>query len=387
MEARRASPALTPEERREVTLANWRLRPFSTWSFQHVAEVVPSAVIPGSGAAEPEVAPLGALAEIEVSHHAAGAMPLPAFLDAAESDAFVVMRRGEITAEWYAPTCDPLAPHIIFSVSKSVTGLLAGALAGAGLLDFAAPVARYIPEAEGSAFGDATVDQLIDMAVSIDFDESYLDKTGAFDRYRRATLWNPERPGAAGEDLKGFLCTIPKGDWPQGARHEYRSPDTDMAALVFEAASGRRFADLLAEYVWGPTGAQGPLHYTVDRLGAPRAAGGLSMRARDLARLGEMMRVNPPGPLQDWIAAIWAGGDRARWAAGNQKAYYKGGSYRAFWYETGQGELAGMGVHGQWLWIDRARETVIARLSTEAQPIDEALDMSVIAMLRAVAAA
>ena len=31
-------------ERGDVTLANWRERPYSTWSFQHTSELVPSAV-------------------------------------------------------------------------------------------------------------------------------------------------------------------------------------------------------------------------------------------------------------------------------------------------------------------------------------------------------
>ena len=35
------------------------------------------------------------------------------------------------------------------------------------------------------------------MTVSLDFVENYLDTQGDFDRYRRAMLWNPERPGAA----------------------------------------------------------------------------------------------------------------------------------------------------------------------------------------------
>ena len=92
------------------------------------------------------------------------------------------MRQGRIIAEWSAGHSDPALPHIIFSVSKSLTALLAGILAGKGLLSFGKPVVDYVPEAAGSAYADATVQQLFDMEISVDFVEDYLDTSGGFDR-------------------------------------------------------------------------------------------------------------------------------------------------------------------------------------------------------------
>ena len=56
-------------------------------------------------------------------------------LRATRTDAFVVLRRGRIAAEWYDNGMDATTPHIVFSVSKSICGTLGGILADRGLLD------------------------------------------------------------------------------------------------------------------------------------------------------------------------------------------------------------------------------------------------------------
>ena len=44
-----------------------------------------------------------------------------------------------------------------------------------GALDEGALVATIVPELEGSAFGDATVRQVMDMTTSLDYSEDYSD--------------------------------------------------------------------------------------------------------------------------------------------------------------------------------------------------------------------
>ncbi len=84
-------------------------------------------------------------------------------MKATSTDALVVMRAGRIVAEYYA---DPgaMAPHIVFSVSKSITGLLAGIAMDDGRLDPEALVIRYVPEVEGSAFADRSDLSIRDLA-------------------------------------------------------------------------------------------------------------------------------------------------------------------------------------------------------------------------------
>ncbi len=375
-------------ERSDVTLSNWRTTPFSAWSFQNVSEIVPSALIRGNGLSESPVVPLGNIANLTVADATSSPVLLVDFLARSQTDSFVVMRNGLIIGEWYAPTCERQKPHLLFSVSKSITGILAGILEDGGKLSADDTVIQYVPEAAGSAYGDATVRHLLDMEVALDFNEDYLDKTGGFDRYRRATGWNPESSTEPSTDLKTFLCTLAKTTGEHGKVHLYRSPNTEMIGIVLERASGKRIPELISDLIWKPIGAHSDAFLTVDRIGTSRVAGGISTTARDLARLGDMVRRRGNGVVSErFIDDLWTGGSRQTWAVGDQADGFENGSYRSFWYETGRGELAAIGIHGQWIWIDPATETVIVRQSSQELPTHDALDEAIKAMLRIVAKA
>ncbi len=376
----------TTFNRADVTLTNWRTVPYSRWSFEHVGEIVPSAVIPGTRGRESTVPTgLNALSGVSFAGLKDAPSSLRDFLTESETDELVVMRDGRVIADWSAPHSDPSCAHIIFSVSKSLTGLLAGILADKGVLSFEAPISYFVPEVAGSAYADATVQQLFDMEISVDFVESYLDTSGGFERYRRSTGWNPEKPGDPTPDLKTFICGIGKGAGSHGERHAYRSPNTDLAGIVLERAAGARFASLISEYLWKAVGAKSDAMVTVDRIGTARAAGGISATARDLALVGDLVRRRGGEIVSaDFITDLWSRKRREAWKNGDQLELFPEGSYRNYWYETGTGELAAIGIHGQWIWVHPASETVIAKLSSQRLPVDPALDQAIVRMMRAI---
>lgn len=374
--------------RRTVTLENWRTRPYSTWAFQNVQELVPSAAIRANAGMEAAPPVAADLLTLEAEGLRGRKASVADWLSETETDSLVVMKDGKFIFDWHAPHRDPARPHIIFSVSKSLTGLLAGALAAEGAFSPDEPIAQYIPEAAGSAFADATLRHLLDMQVSVDFVEDYLDKTGAFDRYRRATGWNPSAPDEASGDLLSFMTTIRKGEAEHGVNYAYRSPDTDLMGIVLERAGGDRFHRLLERYLWRPMGAQSDAQITVDRIGTARAAGGISVTARDMARVGELVRLGGAGVIaESWIADMWTGGSPEVWQRGGQTALFPEGAYRSFWYVTGAGEMFALGIHGQWIWIDPEREVVIAKQSSQTFPISDPMKAANVASFRQIARA
>ena len=377
--------AATSFRRADIDLNNWREQPFSSWAFQHVAEFVPSAQIEGARLAEAPVKQLGGFADLKIANVEGEERRLPDFLAESKSDALVVLREGEVIAEWYAPYISPFRPHIVFSISKSFTGLLGGILEAEGKLSFDQLVTDFVPEARDSAYGDLTLRDLFNMTVAIDFEESYLDAKGDFDRYRRAMLWKPERSDEPTLTLRQLFARLPRASHEHGTRHAYLSPNADLAGLVVELASGKRYAELLSERIWRPMGARTDGFITIDRAGHPRSSGGISVTARDLARLGDLVRVGGRDILPSgFVERLWAGGNREVWATGDQRLLFPGGSYLAYWYETGTGALAAMGIHGQSLWIDRGTKTVIVRQSSEPLPVDDKLDQRVIAMMKSI---
>ncbi|SIQ36285.1 hypothetical protein SAMN05880582_1011606 [Rhizobium sp. RU20A] len=372
-------------DRRTVTLANWRTFPATRFTYQHVSEFVPVALIRGNRQAEAPAVPLGPAADIAVAGTDGRAATFETFLAQSNTDLFVLMRGGRIVSEWAAPHADPGLPHLMFSVTKSVNALMAGVLVGQERLDLAQPILSLIPEAAGSAYADATLQQLFDMTISLDFVEDYLDTKGAFIRYRRSMGWAPQKEGEAVEDLLSFLVTLPRKPGNHGEIHAYRSPNTDLAGVAVERAAGRRWADFLSQALWKPLGATSDATVTVDPLGTARAAGGMSATARDLARMGQLVLEGGRGIVPSaFIDDLATGGSRSAWASGDQAPLFPGGSYRNYWYETGEGELAAIGIHGQWIWVDRQSGSVAVKLSSQDMPSDLALDHAIVAALRAV---
>jgi CubicO group peptidase (beta-lactamase class C family) len=148
-----------------------------------------------------------------------------------------------------------------------------------------------------------------------------------------------------------------------------------MLGWVCERASGLTYAQALSAYVWTPMGAEADAEVTVDRNGTPRAAGGISSTAADLARVGQLVLDGGREVLPEWfVDDLFHGGDPALWAAGEYAASMPGAAYRSCWYELlpeGEVLMAG-GIHGQLIWIDRARQVVVAKQSCWPVPVDDA---------------
>lgn len=386
-----ASPASAEDQ---VTLANWRTGPFNRWSYSHVSEIVPSAII----AHDP--ARMTPLASTPTDLNAIGYRTsdgqngtVAGMLADTFTDGFLVMRQGKILTEHYAGALAANRPHIVFSVSKSITGTLAGLLVESGQLDPDAPVTKYLPEAKNSCYGDATVRHVLDMTVAIDFTEDYLDPEGDFMRYRKASGWNPvDDPKTAG-DLRSFLAGIRRAKGDHGHTFHYVSPNSDTLGWILERASGRKLADILSEGIWQHIGAEMPAYVTVDRLGAARTAGGMSACLRDLARFGEMMRNHGTAGgktivPRNWVDDILKNGDAGAWARGDMATFIPGGKYRSKWYIVDEAREAfcAVGIHGQWIYIDRKAELVAVKVSSQPLPVDEAMDRHILAALKAIAA-
>ena len=128
------------------------------------------------------------------------------------------------------------------------------------------------------------------MAVGIAFTEDYDDPKGDVARYRYAVGWDPLPPGQDAIDLRGFLASQRPDGQQHGGLFHYVSTNTDVLGWVYERACKKPYADIVSDYLWKPLGAECPACITVDARGAMRAAGGVCVVPRDLARFGEMMR-------------------------------------------------------------------------------------------------
>ncbi len=368
-----------------VTLENWRTAPYSRWGFQHVREIIPTASIPcdpsNTRSFRRRPVDLGNVSYADGNQQ----KTVRQMLDGSANDAFMVLHNGHIVCEDYGNGMGPSTPHILFSVSKSVTSMVAGIVVGRGQLDPEALITNYIPEMSGSAYAGATVRHLLDMTAGIAFDEDYGATDGAIIRYREAANWNVRSVTDPDLHLRAFLSEMDEVEKLHGGQFRYISPNTDLLGWVIERATGTRFVDVMSEALWRPMGATRDAYITIDSVGAPRTAGGICATIYDLAMFGQLIVENGerdglpiiPG---DWITDTRTNGSTEEWNIGDYADDYPDWAmrYRNKWYVTGDADapLFAAGIHGQFLYIDPARKLVCAKFSSQADVVDSAEERS-----------
>ncbi len=301
---------------------------------------------------------------------AAAPMTWKQSLQANYTDGIVVLHRGKVVYERYLGVLKPDGQHGAMSVTKTFMGTLAALLVAEGTLDPTRKVAEYVPELAASAFGTATVRQLMDMTTGIRFSEDYADPNAEV--WAHAAAGNPLPKPA---DYQGprtyyeFLQTV-KPQGRHGEAFHYRTANTDALGWVLARVTGHNVAQLLSERIWSKLGTEQDAYMSVDSSGTPFAGGGLNSGLRDLARFGEMVRNNGRYNGQqilpaEVVADIRNGASREDFAKAGY-ALLPGWSYRNMWWvsHNAHGAFMARGVHGQAIYIDPTAEMVIARFAS-----------------------
>ena len=286
------------------------------------------------------------------------------------TDGILILHKGRIVYEKYLGCLNEMGQHAAMSMTKSLTGLLAEILIAEGRLNENAKVSSIIPELKNTAFGSATVRQVLDMTTGLDYSEDYSDPNADIWLYSKAASPLPKPKGYEGPNgYLEYLQTVGKSG-AHGEAFGYKTINTDALGWIIARVTGKDVAHLLSERIWRKIGAEQDGYMTVDAKGMPFAGGGLSASLRDLGRIGELMlnrgkfngqRLFPEKVVEN----VLAGGDKAAFA----KAGYKtlpGGSYKSMWwvFHNDHGAIAARGVHGQTIYIDPTAEMVIVRYSS-----------------------
>ena len=343
------------------------------WSFSNYRRLGPTSNV-SRGLAAPVALPRAERDDIDaVSFKVLGSgqtMSWAQSLAANYTDGIVVLHKGRIVYERYFGALRPDGQHIAQSVTKSFFGTIGAMLIADGTLDANAPAAKYVPELKDSAFGDATVQQLLDMTTGLQYSENYADPKAEIWNHVRAGNLLPRPPGYAGpQTFYEFLLTVNK-QGEHGEAFAYKTVNTDALGWVIARATGKSVGQNLQERIWNKLGAEQDAYFFIDSVGTEFAGGGLNTGLRDLARFGEMMlndgrfngqQIVPKAVVDD----IRRGGDKAHFAKAGY-ALLPGWSYRDMWWVTHNehGAYSARGVHGQVVWIDPKAEMVIARYAS-----------------------
>ena len=342
------------------------------WSLSHMRELVPTAAVwRGAGpASDIGIATRGSEAGIDAlafddlhgrRHTWADS------LAHTYTDGILVMHRGVRIYERYFGALQPQRPHTCFSITKSYAATLAATLIHERALDENKTVSYYLPEMAPTAYEDATLRQVLDMQVGVDYSEDYADPQAHIWHYSRAGGLRARRPDYAGPgNYYEYLTTLRKAG-EHGKGFEYKTVNTEVMCWIMKRVTGIPLAEMLSDRIWSQIGCEEDGYLAVDSIGVAMGGGGLNACLRDLCRFGELMRregawLGKQVIPAEVIADIRRGADPAKFATAGY-TLLPGYSYRNMWWVSHDalGMFEARGIHGQRLYIAPKAETVIAR--------------------------
>lgn len=383
--------------RRPYDLRNWMEAPHHRHAFQRIREIIPTAQIGRDGGSLLEL-PLAVrdLSDVPVTSLAGSPTSFAAHLEETNADGICVVHRGRIVHERYLSGMTDRTQHLMMSVSKSVCGAALGVAIGRGLLRIDELVTDVAPEFSGTSLDGATVRHVIDMTAGTEFLEDYDEYENPeadlpLLEYERQAGYRPLGARTPIGTL-GHFHSYPL-ERPHGAWFSYRSPLTNIVARLLEIVHDLPYADVVSRDVWTPLGMEHEANIMLDPLGNAVVEGGMSCTLRDLARfamayLGDGSvsgRSVLPGA---WVDDTRRGDDAARAAFIGNPAPPDPGPWtmyrNAFWVSDAE-VFSGIGIFGQWCWIDRRRDLVIARFSTYPTAFPDDMAAATVAAFEAIA--
>jgi CubicO group peptidase (beta-lactamase class C family) len=360
-------------------------RPFNEWTFTHMNWLMPTENVARGPARAPlpvDSRPLDLTYRFADRDRSLADLHRRTF-----TTAFVVLHHGRIVHESYPGRfAGPRARMQLFSLSKSVTSMLVGiALADGDIGGLDDRVVDYRDDFIGTAYEKSTLAELLDMTSGVGDSESWDVADSGIKRFEQAVM--------GGGDVTEVVRSAARTAEP-GERFNYSTFDAQLIGWILEAATGRSLAAYAAERLWSRIGAERDAFYWLTRA-RPRTAigaGSFNATARDVARLGLLMtRDGAFGGEQivprDWVR-LSRGSDREELAVGAVGASgYAHYGYANQWWTLGGPHQAftGLGVHGQYLFVDPVADVVIVKCSAWPTQDDEERDRETITALRRIA--
>lgn len=191
---------------------------------------------------------------------------LRAIAEERDTDALVIRKDGDVVLRWQR---EGAAPRVeTMSVTKSVAGLVVGALVDRGAVGLDDPLAKYFPGWASDPRGAITVRHVLAHASGL-ADEPTTEKIYAHG------------------DFVAYALEAPLAH-PPGTRAFYSNRASNLLAGVVRAATGRQLADVAADVIFSRLGIT-DFAWHPDRAGNTQVMAGLELRAEDLAKLGQLV--------------------------------------------------------------------------------------------------
>lgn len=274
--------------------------------------------------------------------------------------AIVVLKNAEIAHEDYRLGTRPDDLRISWSMAKSLLSAAFGIAVRDGLIpSLDAQVVDLVPSLKGTAYDRVTIRNVLQMASGVDFNEDYLDFHSDINRMGRVL--------ALGRSMDKFAASIKQRVREPGNRRQYVSIDTHVLGMVLRAATGTSVPDYMSKHLFKPMQLEADPVFLADGHGVAFVLGGLNMCTRDYARFGLLF--SQDGVLngreivpKDWVrTSTTASAPPPAEVDAVTDAGALGYGYQ-WWLppEATEGEFFALGIYGQYIYVNRPENVVIA---------------------------
>ena len=374
-----------PSRDSQATMKNYRDYPFSGWTFQNMGAPLNVVMVPrGGDIAELNQPSNQALGKKIFIDKTGAEMTLEDLFKVHFAKGMILIQDDKVLYEKYFDGFGPHKQHIWFSMSKSLASAALGILVEQGKIDVKKSPAHYIPELKNSGFERVTIQNLLDMATSIDFKETYTDMTSDFALKYAVAMnmgWLPGARDAQPESTEiygvhDFLSKYvkPNKELEPGTDFDYNSSNADVIGWLISRVSGQPYEQFISEQIWSKLGMEHDAYFTVDRAFMPVVTGGMNSTLRDAARFALMIRDEGRVKNKQLIPSEWINSalniDEKLKSHMNANPKYGEESWEAYhnmWWilDSEKGEFCATGIHGQVIYINRSKNTVMVWFSNQ----------------------
>lgn len=263
------------------------------------------------------------------------------------------------------------------SIGKSFVSALMGIAVSEGYVDSVEdPVGKYIPEFAGTKLENIPIRACLKMASGINFDEDR-DMSG----FSMRTLM--------GTPAMKVIAEYGIQEEPYVYRR-YLSINTEILGQVIVNATGRSLAEYMEEKLWKRIDPAHDAYWTLSN-GTELAMGGLSISLRDYARFARLYLNEGAYNGQQILDKEWVRDsmdireEYAKPGANHDAGNAIGYGYQWWIPEGNQGEFMAIGVYGQWIYVNPAKNVIIVKTSADPDFMEEGYELKHVEFFRAIA--
>jgi CubicO group peptidase (beta-lactamase class C family) len=228
----------------------------------------------------------------------------------------IVIRNGYIVAEGYNADYVVDTPQDLFSVTKSITGILTGiAIQEGKLKGTAQKLTDFYPQlASDSIKSTLTLGNLLSMNAGLEWDNTN----------ERSTTEMYDSPNWVQYVLNRPVLS------PPGKIFQYSNGNAHVMSAILQKATGKSTTEYARDKLFDPIGIKDVMWYQ-DPQGIDIGAFAVQMRARDMARLGFLYLYNGKWDNKQIVPESWVENSVTKKMDGEFNDGTKGG-YGYFWW-------------------------------------------------------